>query len=153
MSADREKTKEQLLRELSALRRRLAKLEALEEGRLLIKESLEKTYDNLEQRIKERTQELERTNEHLKQEVEERTRAEEELKRTKEYLENVIDNSVDAIGIVDRRGRFILWNRRAAEIYGYGFDELTGKTAFELYPDAAELDRMLARLRRACVLR
>ena len=56
-------------------------------------------------------------NQLLKQEIEERKRAEEELQRTKEYLENVIDNSVDAIGIVDRHGRFILWNRRAEEIY------------------------------------
>jgi PAS domain S-box-containing protein len=150
---DREKTKEQLLRELAAMRRRLAELEALEDERRRVKQSLKRAYDELEHRIEERTLELVRTNENLKQEVEDRSRAEEELKRTKEYLENVIDNSVDAIGIVDRHGRFILWNRRAAEIYGYGFDELTGKTAFELYPDAAELDRMLARLRRDGVVR
>lgn len=80
-------------------------------------------------------------------------RAEEELKRTKEYLENVIDNSVDAIGIVDNHGRFILWNRRAAEIYGYKFEDLAGKSAFELYEDSEELEEMLARLRRDGVVR
>jgi len=80
-------------------------------------------------------------------------RAEEELKRTKEYLENIIENSVDAIGIVDNHGRFILWNRRAAEIYGYNFDELAGKSAFELYEDSEELEGMLARLRRDGVVR
>jgi PAS domain S-box-containing protein len=83
----------------------------------------------------------------------ERKRAEEELKRTKEYLENVIDNSVDAIGIVDNRGEFILWNRRAAEIYGYSFGELAGKTAFELYADPEELEGMLKKLRRDGVVR
>jgi PAS domain-containing protein len=83
----------------------------------------------------------------------ERRRAEEELKRTKEYLENIIENSVDAIGIVDNHGRFILWNRRAAEIYGYNFDELAGKSAFELYEDSEELEGMLARLRRDGVVR
>ncbi len=81
------------------------------------------------------------------QEIEERKRTENELKRIKEYLENVIDNSVDAIGIVDRQGRFILWNRRAEEIYGYPFQALAGKTAFDLYADPAELDRMLGKLR------
>jgi PAS domain S-box-containing protein len=151
--SDREKTKEQLLRELSALKRRVAELKALEDERRRVKRTLKKAYEELETRIEERTLELVRANEHLRQEVEDRKRAEEELKRLKEYLENVIDNSVDAIGIVDRRGRFLLWNRRAAEIYGYQFEELAGKTAFELYPDAAELDRMLNRLRREGVVR
>jgi PAS domain S-box-containing protein len=83
----------------------------------------------------------------------ERKRTEEELERTKEYLENIIENSVDAIGIVDSYGRFILWNRRAAEIYGYNFDELAGKSAFELYEDSEELEGMLRRLRRDGVVR
>jgi PAS domain S-box-containing protein len=54
---------------------------------------------------------------------------------------------------VDRHGRFILWNRRAAEIYGYQFDELAGKSAFELYADAEDLGRMLTALRRDGVVR
>ncbi len=116
-------------------------------------EALQKAYDDLEQVIEERTAELVRANEHLVQEIEERKRTENELKRIKEYLENVIDNSVDAIGIVDRQGRFILWNRRAAEIYGYPFQALAGKTAFDLYADPAELDRMLGKLRREGVVR
>lgn len=116
-------------------------------------EAMEHAYDALEQRIEERTTELTAANLLLKQEIEERKRAEAELKRTKEYLENVIDNSVDAIGIVDRQGRFILWNRRAEEIYGYLFDELAGKTAFELYADPQELAKMLTKLRLEGVVR
>ncbi len=116
-------------------------------------EALQKAYDDLEQVIEERTAELVRANEHLVQEIEERKRTEDELKRIKEYLENVIDNSVDAIGIVDRQGRFILWNRRAEEIYGYPFQALAGKTAFDLYADPAELGRMLGKLRRDGVVR
>ncbi len=116
-------------------------------------EALQKAYDDLEQRIEERTAELIKANEHLVQEIEERKRTETELNRIKEYLENVIDNSVDAIGIVDKHGRFILWNRRAKEIYGYRFHELAGKTAFDLYADPVELDCLLNRLRRDGVVR
>ncbi|MFI5354621.1 MAG: PAS domain-containing protein, partial [Desulfobaccales bacterium] len=116
-------------------------------------EALQKAYDDLEQVIEERTAELVKANEHLVQEIEERKRTENELKRIKEYLENVIDNSVDAIGIVDRQGRFILWNRRAEEIYGYPFQALAGKTAFDLYADPAELERMLIKLRHEGVVR
>ena len=58
-----------------------------------------------------------------------------------------------SIGIVDQQGRFLLWNRRAEEIYGYSFQELAGKTAFDLYADSAELGRMLGRLRQDGVVR
>jgi PAS domain S-box-containing protein len=100
-----------------------------------------------------RTRDLVAALKRLEREIDERKRAEEGLRRTKEHLESVIENSVDAIGIVDRRGRFILWNRRAAEIYGYQYDELAGKSAFDLYADPAELEEMLRRLRRDGVVR
>jgi PAS domain S-box-containing protein len=150
---DRGKTKEELLRELVALRQRLAELAALEEERHRLKQTLRRAYDELEEQIEERTLELVRANEQLRQEIEERKRTEAELQRLKEYLENVIDNSVDAIGIVNRQGNFILWNRRAVEIYGYRFEELTGKTAFDLYADPDELQRLLARLHQDGVVR
>ncbi|MBU4234630.1 MAG: PAS domain-containing protein [Proteobacteria bacterium] len=150
---DSDKTKAQLIEELSTLRRRIAELEIFKDYRKLAEKARRRAYDELEHRIAERTAELVKANQQLKQEIEERKRTEAELKRTKEYLENVIANSVDAIGIVDREGRFILWNRRAAEIYGYHLEELADKTAFELYADPDELDRMLGRLRRDGVVR
>lgn len=128
-------------------------LQAIKAERLRAERALQKAHAELELLIESRTAELLRANEKLKQEVEERRRAEEELKRTKEYLENVINNSVDAIGIVDRHGRFLVWNRRAEEIYGYAFHELAGKTAFDLYADPQELERMLDTLRRDGVVR
>jgi len=146
-------SKDELLAEIADLRRRLAELEALDEERQRLKQTLRRAYDALEEQIEERTLELVRANEQLRQEIEERKRTEEELQRLKEYLENVIDNSVDAIGIVDRHGRFILWNRRAAEIYGYQFEELSGKTAFDLYADPEELRLMLSKLQAEGVVR
>lgn len=145
------KKKKRIFNESSEIR--TVEMEALKTERQRAEKALKKAYDDLEQRIEERTAELLKANEQLKQEIVERKWAEEELKRTKDYLENVIDNSVDAIGIVDWHGRFILWNRRAAEIYGYNFDELAGKSSFDLYADFEELDKMLKRLRREGVVR
>ena len=51
-------------------------------------------------------------------------KAQNELKKERDYFKNVLDNSADAIGIVDVKGRFIRWNKRAEELFGYSFEEL-----------------------------
>lgn len=79
--------------------------------------------------------------------VTERKKGDEELIQTKEYLENVLENSPDAIGIVDSKGNFLQWNRMAAELYGYTLQELRGKAAFDLYADPESLKMMLEKLR------
>jgi PAS domain S-box-containing protein len=150
---DADETRAQLQEELTILRRQVASLESQAAAALKAEEARQRAHRELEGRMAERTAELLKANAQLKQEIEDRKRAEQELKRTKEYLENVIDNSVDAIGIVDRRGYFLLWNRRAAEIYGYQFHELEGKRAFELYANPWELEAMLIRLRQDGVVR
>jgi two-component system, sensor histidine kinase and response regulator len=72
---------------------------------------------------------------------------EQNLIKTKDYLENVLENSPDAIGIVDEYGRFITWNRVASEIFGFTFEEIQGRSAFDIYADADELEEMLTQLR------
>ncbi|HEU4577951.1 MAG TPA: PAS domain S-box protein [Polyangiaceae bacterium] len=58
-----------------------------------------------------------------------------ELRRTKEFLERVIDSSVDAIVSADLTGRVLLFNRAAARIFGYEPNEVIGKLNVErLYP-------------------
>lgn len=79
-----------------------------------------------------------------------RKRIEEALTQSNEYLENILENSPDAIAIVDRHGRFTKVNRMASELFDYPFEALKseGKTAFEFYAHENELDSMLAILRR-----
>jgi len=82
------------------------------------------------------------------QDITERKRAEEEIRQTNAYLENIFDNSPDAIAIVDKHGRIIRWNKMAEDLYGYTFEEMKGKTGFHLYADEDELEKMLVSLRR-----
>ena len=84
----------------------------------------------------------------IARDITERKEREEEIKQTNGYLENVLENSPDAIGIVDEHGKFIKWNKMAAELYGYSFEELRGKSGFGLYADRDELVIMLKDLRR-----
>jgi PAS domain S-box-containing protein len=58
-----------------------------------------------------------------------------ELKQTKDFLESVIDSSVDAIVSADLEGTLRLFNRAAARIFGYSPAEVVGKMSVEeLYP-------------------
>jgi PAS domain S-box-containing protein len=66
-----------------------------------------------------------------------------ELRRTTEFLERVIDSSVDAIVSSDMRGRVLLFNRAAARIFGYEPIDVIGKLNVDrLYPDGVARDVM-----------
>jgi PAS domain S-box-containing protein len=82
-----------------------------------------------------------------------RVQSEEKLREAIDYLENVFDNSAEAIGIVDQEGRFIKWNKMSTELYGYAFSEMKEKSFFDLYADKNELDNMLVRLRKNSFVR
>lgn len=73
--------------------------------------------------------------------------AQEALKQSNAYLENIFDNSPDAIGIVDEHARFIKWNKTASRQFGYSFEELKGKSAFDIYAEKDQLESMLSQLR------
>ena len=57
-----------------------------------------------------------------------------ELKQTKEFLERVIDSSVDAIISTDIQGRILLFNRAAARVFDYDPTQVVGRmNATQLY--------------------
>ena len=114
--------------------------------RLSLEQALQQVRVTLEERVVERTADLGIVNQELFLEIMERERIEDELKKAYAYLENIFDNSADGIGIVDHRGNFTKWNKAAAEIYGYNSEDLLGKSAFILYANSNELDKMLTQL-------
>jgi PAS domain S-box-containing protein len=78
--------------------------------------------------------------------VTERRALEVELRSTKEFLERLIDSTVDAIVAADMRGSIILFNQGAERIYAYRAEEVIGKLkVWELYPEgvARQIMRML----------
>ncbi len=69
-----------------------------------------------------------------------------ELRSTKEFLERLIDSTVDAIIAADMRGTIILFNQGAERLFGYRADEIVGRTrVWELYPEGVsrQVMRML----------
>lgn len=70
-------------------------------------------------------------------------RLEAELRNTKEFLENLIQSSVDAIVAADMEGRLILFNRSAERMLSYSALEVVGKLPVaNLYEEGVALDVM-----------
>jgi PAS domain S-box-containing protein len=66
-----------------------------------------------------------------------------ELAKTKEFLESLIDASVDAIIAADMQGRILLFNTGAEHIYGWSQSEVIGKMhVTDLYPPGGARDVM-----------
>ncbi|MBF0371213.1 MAG: EAL domain-containing protein [Magnetococcales bacterium] len=87
------------------------------------KDALEKAYDELEMRVRERTGELENTNLKLQHEIDERIRAEEGLK----LAAKVFENASEAILITDHRGIIIDVNQAFTNITGFEREEALGE--------------------------
>jgi diguanylate cyclase (GGDEF)-like protein/PAS domain S-box-containing protein len=79
--------------------------------------------------------------------VTERERAEEELRRTKSFLDTVLDHVPAAITVKDAvTNRYMLINRKGEDLFDRGRDKIVGRTAEELFGQEvgqaiAELDR------------
>jgi PAS domain S-box-containing protein len=71
---------------------------------------------------------------------------EHELRSTKEFLERLIDSTVDAIIAADMRGQIILFNQGAERLFGYRARDVIGKKpVWDLYESggAKQIMRML----------
>jgi PAS domain S-box-containing protein len=67
---------------------------------------------------------------------------EHELLKTKDFLQRIIDSSVDAIVSADLEGRILLANPAAERIYGIPVAELLGRDVRLRYPDGVAHDVM-----------
>lgn len=66
-----------------------------------------------------------------------------ELRKTKEFLESLIEASVDAIVAADLKGTIILYNKGAERIYGHTREEVLGiMHVSRLYPDGVAREVM-----------
>src|SRR5262249_47611582 len=78
----------------------------------------------------------------------ERHRAAQELEKTRNFLDTVLENVPATIIVKDARDlRYMLLNRASEEFYGMPRDRMLGRTAFDIFPQTLAED-MEARDRR-----
>jgi len=114
-----------LLLETNSLHGRLARAQALLADRAR----------ELERHVRERTNELQRSNESLKSEVTDRERAEQELLRTRAFLDVIIESIPAMLLVKDATdGKCILLNRAGEELLGCDRTEVIGRNVHEFMP-------------------
>jgi len=77
--------------------------------------------------------------ESLEQQVVARTA---ELRREKEFSENVIETANNFLMVLDRNANLVLFNRFAQELTGYGHAEVIGKNALDIFLPEREKGRI-----------
>jgi len=121
--------------------RRLKEVEQLSKlisCRQEIEQALKKAHDDLEDKVKERTQELIQLNRQLKNEIVDRQNAEKALQESKEYLSKIFRSSPMGIHTyeLDDEDRLIFTgtNPVASSILGIESSQLIGRTILDAFP-------------------
>jgi PAS domain S-box-containing protein len=87
-------------------------------------EELKKYKEQLEELVEQRTYNLKQANDLLQREIAERKRTAEALRENEEKYRILFDESIDAIYITSREGKFIDANRALLELFGYTREEI-----------------------------
>ncbi len=90
--------------------------------------------DELEQMVKERTNEPATTNKQTQQEIPERKRAEQELSYERDLLQTLLGNIPDYIYFKDRDRKFVRASNFFCDLFGCSLEDIIGKTDEELFP-------------------
>ncbi|MBL7177923.1 MAG: PAS domain-containing protein, partial [Desulfobacteraceae bacterium] len=71
------------------------------------------------------------------QDITERKQAEEELRKSEERLQSIIDNTMAVIYLKDTRGKHILTNSQYEALFHITNDQIIGKTDYDIFPREA----------------
>ncbi|MEG4247903.1 PAS domain S-box protein [Microcoleus sp. Pol10D4] len=90
--------------------------------------TLQQLTAELEQRVNERTEQILQTNVQLEQEIRDRTAAQEQLKASEQFLNNILNSIPDPIYVKDQQHRWIILNDAFCQYINHSREELIGKS-------------------------
>jgi PAS domain S-box-containing protein len=79
---------------------------------------------------------------------EKQAKGEEKLRETKDYLDDIITSSADAIAVVDMEGIVRSWNTAAEDYMGYTAEEVIGANNKKFFADQEEAEKIMRIVRR-----
>ncbi|MEG4441337.1 PAS domain S-box protein [Microcoleus sp. AT9_B5] len=96
--------------------------------------ALQQLTAELEQRVKERTEQVLQTNAQLEQEIRDRTAVQEQLKASEQFLNNILNSIPDPIYVKDEQHRWLILNDAFCQDLGHSREELIGKCYDQFLP-------------------
>ena len=93
-------------------------------------EALQRTHDDLEERVRERTEDLRQTVEQLEWEIDERRQTEEALARQVTLVQDLYNNAPCGYHSLDPEGTFVQINDTELAWLGYAREEVLGRMKF-----------------------
>jgi|GEM_PF-6436506 PAS domain S-box-containing protein len=73
--------------------------------------------------------------------ITERYELEKKLRETRDFLNNIVKSSGDAIVATDLEGRITFWSQGAENLFGYKAKEMLGGSIYDLYPEEFKVKR------------
>jgi len=98
-------------------------------------EVLQKTNEQLEQKVEQRTAELINANEQLRREIEERKGAEEAVQESEEKYRSLVESSGDSIYLLSRSARYLFINKKGLSRFGAPLNKIIGKHYSEFHSE------------------
>ena len=131
---DKRMTKEQLIKELESLRRKVARLEAGQSGdEMEDAQALQEAHNKLDGRARKPTARLSKPNNQLNQEIAEHKVTAEALELSRRWFSLIYQSSPHAINVARARdGAIIDANPSCLRRWGYSREEVIGRTVSEL---------------------
>jgi len=111
----------------------------------MVSEALQRSREDLEERVLERTAQLQQVNEELRAEIDERKRIDQSLTALSarfqdqaRVLDQILSASPRQFYLFDDKGKFVYVNRTAAELFGLEQSQMSGKYWWDLgFPESA----------------
>lgn len=86
-----------------------------------------------QEEVRQNLEELEATQEHLTREAKEREKLETELKKSKEFLNLVLDSVPIPVFVKDRKHKMILLNKAVCDLNNMSKDQMLGKSDYDFF--------------------
>jgi len=96
------------------------------------RESLREARDSLEIRIRERTEELEESNKALKMEMAERRLTEERVKKSEDFIKNILESVDQGFVVIDPEYRIVTANKAYCRQMKRSVEEMIGRHCYEV---------------------
>ncbi|MBX3066583.1 MAG: PAS domain S-box protein [Anaerolineae bacterium] len=106
----------------------IPRLHAVDVDRMKAVADLAQANEQLEERVRQRTNELSQANLLLAEQIEQRTAAENQFRA-------MLESAPDAVIVVDQQGAIVLVNSQTESLFGYSRQELTSKPIESLIPE------------------